>query len=89
MNFSSAEKEELDRRCRSISVMVRLIEQNADKMPFSVEEYPHVWERLEYIKSMSREKLLQEVEADYLLFEFTRFRGEKGFEFVQFENGEE
>jgi len=32
-------------------------------------------------------RLLQEVEADYLLFEFTKFKGEKGFEFVPFENG--
>ena len=88
MNFSAAEVKELDRRCRSISVAARLIEQSADEMPFSAEEYPHVWDRLTQIRSMSHEQLLREVEADYLLFEFTRFKGEKGFEFVQFGNGE-
>ena len=86
MQFTTIEKQELDRRRRSIDVAARLIEQQSDKIPFSAEEYPHVWKRLAQIRSMTREELLQEVEADYLLFEFTQFNGENGFEFIRFKN---
>ena len=82
MKFSETEEDVLNGRRRNIRSMIFHIRCNESALPYTKEEYPHVWRRMEQLASMSDETLMQEVEADYLLFEFTRRNPNGKLEFV-------
>jgi hypothetical protein len=85
MELSPEEKLEMDDRYCAFSIKAKLIEENMDKMPYSGEEFSYVWQRLTQIRAMSEEEFRQEIEAEYLLLEYTRFNEDNtGFKFVPF-----
>jgi hypothetical protein len=88
MEFSAEEKKEFERRYQGIHVTTRLLHDYPKYMPFTVEEHPRAWQRLEQIATMSREELMGEIEADYLLFESIRVNPE-GSELVGLRKFEE
>ena len=83
MDFTETERAVLENQRRNIRSMIFHIRRNEMDVPYTKEEYPHAWKRLEQLEAMSNEELLREVEADYLLFDFTRCNLDGKLEFVR------
>ena len=67
MDFTEKEREKMVSLYERIRARVADIRENPSLVIFSPETHPHIWKRLDYYESLSREELMKEIEADYVL----------------------
>ena len=67
MAFTENERKSFEIDCDIVQSRINKIKDNPMLLPFPVEEYPHIWNRLEQLAVMPREETIQALEADYVL----------------------
>ena len=67
MDFSEKEREKMESLYQRIRNRIADIRENPSLVLLPPETHPHIWKRLEYYESLSREELMKEIEADYAL----------------------
>ena len=67
MDFTEKEKQKLENLYERIRARIADIRSEPSLVRFSPDTHPHIWKRLEYYESLSREELMAEIEADYAL----------------------
>jgi len=67
VDFSKTENSIIAKTCDSIRNRIADLVKDPTKVGLTEGEYPHIWARLKQIANMSREELIHEQEADYVL----------------------
>ena len=67
MIFSAEDRVRLEQSYDAIRLRIKLIQNDPSWLP-TPQECPHIWDRLKRLAEMSREELIAEIEADYVLF---------------------
>ena len=67
MDFTEKEKQKLENFYERVRTRIADIRNDPSLVRLSLDTHPHVWKRLEYYESLSREELMKEIEADYVL----------------------
>ena len=66
--FSAEDRVRLEKRYEGIRLRIKNTVEDSSWLP-SYEECPHIWRRLYQLAGMSREEMMNEIEADYVLFD--------------------
>ena len=68
MAFTETERKNLGHECDYVQSKIDEVKRNPSLLSsYPIEEYPHIWKRFETLKAMTRDELMQEIEADYVL----------------------
>jgi hypothetical protein len=68
MAFTENERKGFEVECNYIRWKIDEIKKNPALLAdYPIEEYPYIWERIKRVTAMTREELMQEIIADYVL----------------------
>ena len=67
MTFSVEERALFERRYNGIRARTECLQDRPAGTAYTIEKYPFFWERINRLAAMSREELMNEIMADYML----------------------